>query len=382
MVLPPLALALLGSSLTTGRLSADWVPRLTRELQAYPEAKGPIDIYNKGKGSQNSAWGVTQIPDLVALKPTHVLMEGFAINDCIDTGSGPAISRAQHITNIQTMVAGLQAGIPGVDITIQTMNPVSAAGSPTRPNLVDYYADEIATAAILGVRSIDNYASWPHPLPDFLSNGAAIGYSAFTGTWDPGNKNSHVTLSGGNLGAASSALNCGVKGTISRNAGLYYFDVLVTNETGLIVGIENAAATVADGHYVGLDVVGIGYGADGKIYSCTAIGNATSLLGLAATYAAGDLIGVAVNFTLHKVWFCKSGTWQNGDPVAGVGGFTIPTDTFFPAVSMSVGGSCTGNFINVYPGDGLHPLWSGGVDTYLYPNVITWARARMAALWP
>jgi hypothetical protein len=32
--------------------------------------------------------------------------------------------------------------------------------------------------------------------------------------------------------------------------------------------------------------------------------------------------------------------------------------------------------------DGLHPIWTGAVDTYLYPYVLAWARARMAEHWP
>lgn len=180
-ILPPFVPLFLGSSLTTGRLASDWVPRLDAELKDQPEAIGPYSIINAGKGSQNSAWGVTQIDLICATKPTHILMEGFAINDCIDFGSGPAISRADHITNITTMVTAFQARIPGIDITIQTMSPVSVAGAPSRPQLAAYYADEVALAATLGVHSLDNYTRWTTglaadlgspggALPDWLSN--------------------------------------------------------------------------------------------------------------------------------------------------------------------------------------------------------------------
>lgn len=170
MVLPPFVAAFLGTSLTSGRLAADWVPTLNREIREFPEAVGPVVILNLGKGSQNSAWGVTQAPLLTALKPTHILFEGFAINDCIDLGAGPAITRAQHILNIQTMVAGWRAGIPAVDLTIQTMSSISAANAAQRPNLADYYADEIATGATLGMRTLDNYANWPKPLNPALTD--------------------------------------------------------------------------------------------------------------------------------------------------------------------------------------------------------------------
>jgi len=34
-----------------------------------------------------------------------------------------------------------------------------------------------------------------------------------------------------------------------------------------------------------------------------------------------------------------------------------------------------------YDNDGLHPIWAGAVDTYLYPNVYWWARNKMATFW-
>lgn len=175
LIRKPFVPLFLGSSLTTGRLAADWVPRLDAELKDQVEAIGPYCVINAGKGSQNSAWGVTQIADIVARQPTHILMEGFAINDCVDFGGGPAISRAGHTANITTMVTAFLAGIPGVDITIQTMSPVSTAGAAIRPQLATYYADEITTAAGLGVHSLDNYtrwaAGWPGgALPDWLCN--------------------------------------------------------------------------------------------------------------------------------------------------------------------------------------------------------------------
>ena len=178
MILPPFVLACFGTSLTTGRLSADWVPTLADELAAYPEALGPIVIYNMGRGSQNSDWGVTEAPKISALKPTHILFEGFAINDCIDTGSGPAVSQAQHITNIQTMVSGWETAIPGVDLTIQTMSSISAVIAGTRPQLATYYADEVTTGNSLGIRVLNHYAGWPNPLPrnlTYIDPGTGLG---------------------------------------------------------------------------------------------------------------------------------------------------------------------------------------------------------------
>ena len=174
MALPAkFTLVVIGSSLTTGRLSADWVPRLVQELPNAPEALGDIQIYNMGKGSQTSAYLLAQMPQIIGYQPTHVLFETNSINDCIDFGGGPAISRAAHATNIQTFVAGLQAGIPGVHITMQTMSTIGTAITATRPTYADYVADDVALASILSIELLDSYARWAAgvgSLPDFLCN--------------------------------------------------------------------------------------------------------------------------------------------------------------------------------------------------------------------
>lgn len=183
LVRTPFVLAIIGSSLTTGRLSADWVPTLQHDLPLQPEAKGPIRIYNRGHGSMASDWLLTQAQAIADLNPTHVLTEGFAINDCVDFGTGPYQTRAQHIANIQASVA-IWRTHPDVDITIQTMSSVSAAVAVGRPALADYYADELALGATLGLRAIDNYAGWPKPLDPAFTNAGDGLHPVWTGAVD------------------------------------------------------------------------------------------------------------------------------------------------------------------------------------------------------
>lgn len=175
---PRFSLACFGTSLTTGRLSADWVPRLSEQLQQQPEAVGPIDIYNLGKGGETSVWGLANAHTVAALRPTHILSEGFGIND-----SALGVSQPDHISNIEDMVAMWRAARADVDITFQTMSSVDAAVAVGRPNLAAYYADTIATALALDCRVLDNYGGgeglpvppgiaggWPKPLPTALTN--------------------------------------------------------------------------------------------------------------------------------------------------------------------------------------------------------------------
>lgn len=176
----PFVLATFGTSLTTGRLSTFWPERLREVLNAVPEAVGPIIIQNMGRGSQNSDWGVANAPLIADLNPTHILTEGFAINDA---ASGIGVSQAQHLLNMQAMHDIWKARNPAVDITWQTMNGVSTSGAALRPDLAAYYADEVTKAQAMGDRILDHYAGgagypvppgfaggWVKPLPDYLTN--------------------------------------------------------------------------------------------------------------------------------------------------------------------------------------------------------------------
>lgn len=175
----PFILAVLGTSLSAGRLSGNlWWMRLTEAARAQPEAVGPIVMQNFGKGSQQSTYGVATAPDIALFNPTHVLTEGFAINDCAALPT--VISRPDHMANMQTIHDTLKAKNPAVDITWQTMNGVSSAGAALRPALQDYYDDEVTKAAAMGDRMLNHYyglptppapvGGWPKPLPDYLTD--------------------------------------------------------------------------------------------------------------------------------------------------------------------------------------------------------------------
>jgi hypothetical protein len=151
----PIVFALTGSSLTTGRLSTDWVPRLMVQLRQQPECKGEVVVYNMGKGSQTSDFGRTNAPLLSQLKPTHILFEGFGINDC---AIGP-LTLSQSTANFNAMVSEWRANIPGVDLTHQTMSPAWVSDT-NRTNLQNFYNNELANAATLGVASLNHTPAW------------------------------------------------------------------------------------------------------------------------------------------------------------------------------------------------------------------------------
>lgn len=169
MVLPAFGVAITGTSLVTGRLSADVVPRLSQEAPTLPECLGPVAIFNEGRGGWTSANILANIPVIVGLQPAAVFIDTGSINDCFDSGSGPQVSLVDHDANLTSIINDLQAGIPGVDLTVMTMSPVSTSIAAGRPQLATYYAHDLSVAAGLSIRTMDNYAGWVNPLPDALT---------------------------------------------------------------------------------------------------------------------------------------------------------------------------------------------------------------------
>lgn len=170
---PPFVLMTNGTSETYGRLAAypyGWAERLAVDLPQQPEAVGQVVVIPRGHGGWTSLDVLNDITVAAASeRVTHALIEPGDINSCVVSGGVPVYDRATKTAHVDAMVAALQAANPAIDITLQTMNPVSAGGAGLRPNLADYYADTIARAGVLGIGALDNYAAWPKPLPEWMS---------------------------------------------------------------------------------------------------------------------------------------------------------------------------------------------------------------------
>lgn len=145
-----------GTSLTKGYLSGFWAEKLVAAMDARGLIR-PVRMTNVGKGSQTSAYLVSQLADTISHRPTHILTELNTINDAAPgLFSGGLVG---HTNNSRTYIEGLLAALPDVDITIQTMSP-----GPGRPDLAAMYQIDRDLAAEYDLRLLDNYPRYPVPL--------------------------------------------------------------------------------------------------------------------------------------------------------------------------------------------------------------------------
>ncbi len=258
---PPLVLMLGGSSLTSGRLCNPpypWTMRLLADMQAHPACKGQVIIINTGKGSQTSDYGASEATLMAPLRPTHVLMEDFGINDC---AIGP-VSIPQATANFYSMVASYRAANPNVIIAHQTMSPASA-GDANRTNLATYYANGTTNATALGIETLENYlgtaivpGGWVKPLPlnltvlaDNFVTAVTPGYvaPAVGTTWNPADVSANITLSGGNLIATANTAGAYQTGrALNALSGLVHFEATI-GATSINGGQKMPGLGIADG---------------------------------------------------------------------------------------------------------------------------------------
>lgn len=391
-ILKPFVLMLGGTSLTSGRLCnppIPWTQYLYDDMIGAAECQGPVIIINTGKGSQTSDFGASQAALMAPLRPTHVLMEDFAINDC---AIGP-VSIPQATANFNSMVASYRAARSDVVIVHQTMSP-AAATDASRVNLPTYYTNGLTNAALNGLISLDNYGGtaivpggWVKPLPNNLTVGFGglanipSGFTYLFGTINPADKDANLTLSGGNLKATRGAggVYASARNTVSFSSGKYYFEATINTAVTGEIDIGICQATLALNSYVGSTATGWGYRAlDGRVYN-----NGVSV-GTFSTYGTGDVVGVAVDLTNNRVWFRKgTGNW-NGSPTANpttnVGGLAITAGTYFAGLTIQIPGEALTMAFGT-PGDDLHPVWANAFQTYSYPNILPWAKQAMADFW-
>lgn len=156
-------------------------------------------------------------------------------------------------------------------------------------------------------------------------------------TWNPSDKSADITLSESDMKATASSPTgfAGVRATLGRSSGKWYFEVQVYFPSGNgVVGIGNASETLT---YPGDSTDGYGYEADdGNKHHGTEEAYGDSYTSIQ--------IAVAVDLDNGKIWWGQSAeggtTWQNsGDPETGANpAYTGISGTFYPMVGINTDG--------------------------------------------
>jgi hypothetical protein len=164
-------------------------------------------------------------------------------------------------------------------------------------------------------------------------------------TFNPSDK-VNVTLSGGDLIATGVTSSGGARGTNSHSSAKHYWEYTFTtfNTNNVNLGIALATTNIAALSLVGAAVTTRTTG--NIIVNGAASGSTLGAL------AAGNVIGIAADFTANLIWFRKapSGNWNGigtADPATGVGGISISsiaTGAFFPFILTGVNDKITANF--------------------------------------
>ena len=178
-------------------------------------------------------------------------------------------------------------------------------------------------------------------------------------TWNPLNKGDAITLSNGNLQAAStSSPKDGVFGTIGVSSGKFYWEVKLLNATG------NTNAAIGVARDTLSPDAGTPTSAGAYFYSSYNgnkwLNDTDSSYG--DSYAASDTIGVALDLDNTTLTFFKNGVSQ-GDATT-----SLPSETFFPYVGDNANNASQTVLANwgqkpfsFPPPDGFQPLNAANV---------------------
>jgi len=182
---------------------------------------------------------------------------------------------------------------------------------------------------------------------DFSKNGAGT----LTKTEDNPSNNfatlnnlikNNATFSRGNLRLdTTTSTKDNAASTIGVNAGKWYAEAKCVAQTNnrFVLGVSPDPQNLSKAdNFSGYQTDSVAYASDGEIYKNEVSQHSGS------SYAAGDIVGIALDLDNNKVYFHKGGTWQNsGDPTSG--------STGTGAVSLTSPSSLTTGFYFITIGD-------------------------------
>lgn len=153
-------------------------------------------------------------------------------------------------------------------------------------------------------------------------------------TLNPNDKASGLTLSNGNL-TATSSLGSGVRGTLSKSSGKWYFEMTISAlACGYppVIGIAGASNTLTTG-WAGTSEYTYWGWSGGSTGELIWLNNSRTTYGV--PNAVGDVIGVAVDLDDRQLTFYHNGVSMGTAYTSS----TVSSGTYFPFVSDPYG--CT-----------------------------------------
>ena len=144
-----------------------------------------------------------------------------------------------------------------------------------------------------------------------------------------------ATLSNGNTKSVTGTNSAQVLSTLGVSKGKWYWEVKATNLPSAYgtIGICPTSPT-STSNFISSRANEYMYYSSGAFYYN---GGST---GTYASYATGDIIGVAMDLDNNRLFFSKNGTWQNSaDPTSSTGAYTItaPSSTTNGVYHFAVG---------------------------------------------
>jgi hypothetical protein len=175
-----------------------------------------------------------------------------------------------------------------------------------------------------------------------LKRGRVIS-SVNTVTWNPADKIASTALSNGNLTAAESGSNGGVRATHSSNKKKYFEYTLDAAGSFTRIGF----ATLSDSLGGDFPNTTVGGGVWYYQFSQISYGSNGGISVSAPSGTTGDICGFALDHDTKTFWVHKNGIWMSGtgDPATGGAGLVWGTATVvYPMLRPESGAQITANF--------------------------------------
>ena len=188
-------------------------------------------------------------------------------------------------------VSGLTFGTNGFYLEFKgsgTSANASGMGADTSGN-TNHFAVNNLTAVDQSIDTCTNNFATMNPLDNFYYNG---------------------TFSEGNLkGINGSGREASATATIAISNGKWFWEVQPKTNVAPFIGIQQSPSAANTSSGASMSTNGYGYLKKGKVETSNGSGGST-VLATYATYAADDIIGVAVDLDGNKIYFYKNGALQ------------------------------------------------------------------------